>query len=320
MLRTLLPILCFAACHGPRSALDPAGADAERILWLFVAMAVGAVAIWLFVVGLAVHATLTQRTLEPARARNLVIGGGTLLPTVVLSVLLVGGLAQMPALLDPGPADGLRVLVSAEQFWWRIGYRTPDGRVIATANELRLPVGPRTRVELTSADVVHSFWIPSLAGKMDAIPGRTNRLGLQPLREAELEGVCAEFCGPSHAHMGFAVVTLAPEAFEAWLQAQAAAAAPAALASPGRDRFLRTGCGACHTVRGTPADGVLGPDLTHVGSRRTLAGGVLPNDVPGFRAFLADPRRHKPGVGMPGFAGLPDADLDVLATWLESLQ
>jgi cytochrome c oxidase subunit II len=278
----------------------------------------GAAVIWLLVIGLAVHATLTRQTFAPARTRVMVIGGGTLLPTVTLAVLLVGGLSQMPALLDLGPPGGMRIAVAAEQFWWRFEYRTPDGRTIETANEIHLPVGARVPFEVSSPDVIHSFWVPSLAGKIDAIPGRVNRIALEPTRTGVFHGVCAEFCGPSHAHMDFRVVVDEEEAFEVWLERQAADARP--LDADGTALFLATGCGACHTVRGTAATGTVGPDLTHVGSRLTLAAGRLDNDVAGFREWLTRPEHHKPGVHMPPFGMLPADEIVDLAVWLEGLQ
>src|SRR5690606_37438883 len=188
----------------------------------------------------------------------------------------------------------LRVRVTGEQYWWRVEYQVSGDAPVTLANEVRLPVGEPVEFELLSPDVIHSFWIPALGGKIDMIPGRTNRLRLTPARVGEFRGVCAEFCGTAHAWMAFPVVVMEPVAFDAWLEHQRADAAPTAPAENirrGEALFLGTGCGACHTVRGTPADGVVGPDLTHVGSRLSLGAGVLKNEPEDFVRWIADTDR-----------------------------
>jgi len=310
-------LLCglLAGCPGPLSVLDTAGRDAQSIATLTWIMLAGGAVIWLVVMGIAVHATLSEPKLTPQRARTLVIGGGVVFPTAVLTVLLIGSLSMMPALLDVGPTDGLQVRVFAEQYWWRVRYATPDGQVVESANEIRLPLGRRTPVAVASPDVVHSLWIPALGGKIDAIPGRTNWKGLEPTRTGRFRGVCAEFCGPSHARMGFTAVVMEPADFEAWLRAEAS---PRTVSGDGEQAFLRAGCGACHTVRGTPASGSIGPDLTHVGSRSSLVD--LDNDAEGFEAWLRQPSHYKPGVLMPAYDALSDDEITRIARWLEALQ
>jgi cytochrome c oxidase subunit 2 len=175
---------------------------------------------------------------------------------------------------------------------------------------------------LESDNVIHSFWIPSLAGKMDMIPGRLTYLTVRPTATGVFRGSCAEYCGASHALMAFYVEVMEKQEFVRWLDLQAApAAAPTEpIARIGEELFLSTGCNACHTVRGTPADGVIGPDLTHVGGRLSIAAGILRNDPNAFRQWIADSERIKPGVHMPGFGMLPDAELQALAAYLEALQ
>ncbi|MET0385748.1 MAG: cytochrome B, partial [Polyangiales bacterium] len=206
----VLPALMgHGGCAGAQSALDPAGSGAARISVLFWQMTVGSAVIWLAVVGLALYATYKKS--PPERTRHghwLIVGGGVIAPTVVLAGLLIYGLAMLPPLLAAAPPGSLRVQVSGEQYWWRVRYPGPNGETVELANELRLPVGEATQLELTSPDVIHSFWIPSLGGKVDMIPGRTTQLALHPTRTAELSGACAEFCGTSHAHMGFKAVVL----------------------------------------------------------------------------------------------------------------
>jgi len=313
--------LLLAGCGGPQSALEPAGRGAERIALLFWWMAGGTAVIWLAVVGLAVYAFRVQPGPRGKQTALLIIGGGAVVPTLVLGVLLAFGLAEMPGLLAPAPEGSLRIAVTGEQFWWRVRYLPPSREPVELANEIRLPVGEPVQLILESPDVIHSFWIPSIAGKMDMIPGRVTRLTLEPTRTGTFRGACAEFCGESHALMGFHVVVQEREDFARWLERQGASARPAAgLAARGRELFLANGCGACHTVRGTPADGVVGPDLTHVGSRVSLGAGILRNEPGGFRRWIASPEHVKPGVLMPAFGMLPAGDLQALAAWLEELE
>ncbi|HEU4813910.1 MAG TPA: cytochrome c oxidase subunit II [Xanthomonadaceae bacterium] len=313
------------------AALAPAGAEAEAVAQLFWVMTAGACLVWLAVVGVALWAG-SRRRAEPGAAssrriaRWLVVGGGMVAPTLLLGALLVHGLLLMPRLRAPPPDDGLgsalQVAVTGEQWWWRVRYLRPGQPPVELANEIRLPVGERIRFLLDSPDVIHSFWIPALAGKVDMIPGRTTTLVLEPTRIGVFDGACAEFCGTSHAFMRFEAVVTERAAFDAWLLHQATQARPpgTALARDGQVAFLRNGCAACHAIRGTDARGRLGPDLTHVGSRRLLAAGVLPNDVAGFRRWIADTHDVKPDAVMPEFGMLPDAQVHAIAAYLDGLE
>lgn len=315
--------LWLAGCSGPQSALDPAGVGAERIASLFWWMAAGAILIWLAVIALAVYAGhLEPGPHEERKTTVLVIGGGAVFPTVVLAVLLSFGLAELPRLLAPAPPGSLEIAVSGEQWWWRVRYAPPGGAPFELANEIRLPVGEPVQLLLDSPDVIHSFWVPSLGGKMDMIPGRVTRLTLEPTKTGTFRGACAEYCGGPHALMNFYVVVVEREDFARWLAHQRTPARPpaGALAARGRELFLANGCGACHTVRGTPADGVVGPDLTHVGSRVSLGAGLLPNEPDHFRRWIARTDHVKPGVHMPAFGMLPPRDLQALAAFLEGLE
>jgi cytochrome c oxidase subunit II len=314
--------MLLGGCAGEQSALDPAGRGASSIAKLFWVMTIGGAVIWAAVVALAIYATVSARGLDPARGRLLVLGGGVAFPTVVLTALLAYGLAMMPPLLAAAPPDALRIEVVAHQWWWRVRYH-PDGRPpVELANEIHLPVGRAVEFELSTHDVIHSFWIPPLGGKVDMIPGRRTRLLLEPERTGLFRGACAEYCGASHAWMSFAVVVEEPHEFERWLahQATAAAAPSSPVAQRGGELMLATGCGACHTVRGTAADGVVGPDLTHVGSRRLLAAGALVLDEAALRRWIALTHAVKPAAQMPAFSMLPDEDLDALAAYLEGLE
>jgi cytochrome c oxidase subunit 2 len=310
----------LAGCAGPQSALDPAGRDAAQIADLFIWMVVGAAVVWLVVIGLAIYATLHRAADgDRKRVRLFIIGGGALFPTVVLTGLLMYGLSLLPDLLTDGSADGPQIEVVGEQWWWRVRYQLPDGRRFELANELWLPVGERVPVTLLTADVIHAFWVPALAGKIDMVPGRINKMALHPTRTGLFRGACAEYCGLSHARMAFHARVVERAEFEAWADLQAAPAR-APVDAPGAQLFMSLGCGACHTVRGTEARGMVGPDLTHVGSRVSLGAAVLPNDVEAFRRWLEELDRLKPGVHMPAFRMLPEHERLTLAQWLEGLQ
>ena len=307
-----------------QSALDPAGRGAERLADLFWGMTIGGTVIWLAVVVLAIYAFRAGRDPHSlAVGRRLIVGAGVIVPTIVLAGLLAYSLSMLPGLVAAAPEGALRVRVIGEQWWWRVEYQAPDGRRVPLANEIRLPAGTPVEFTLASRDVVHSFWIPALGGKMDLIPGRETRLTLEPLAVGVYRGVCAEYCGASHALMAFDVVVEAPAAFDRWLAGQAGPAAapvPDSDAARGGDLFVGNGCGACHSVRGTRAAGVVGPDLTHVGGRRTIGAGLLPADIGAIERWLAHPDRLKPGVHMPAFGMLPADDRRRIAAYLESLK
>lgn len=305
------------------STLDPAGPAAERILELFWWLVGGATILWIVVIGLAVYAIrVSPRPHNRKRSALFIIGGGAVLPIIILTGYLIYGLAMIPGILEPAPRGSLRIHVTGEQWWWRVRYPLEDGRTVELANEVRMPVGEPVEFILDSPDVIHSFWIPPLGGKMDMVPGRTNRLTLEATRTGVFRGACAEYCGESHALMAFEAVVMEPGEFEAWLQNQAEPAAPVSdpRAAAGGEAFLSNGCGACHAVRGTDADGVVGPDLTHVGSRLTIGAAVLPNERDQFLRWVADTDQVKPGVHMPAFGMLPEEDLLAIATYLEALK
>jgi cytochrome c oxidase subunit II len=311
----------LSSCGGPQSALVTAGRDAAHIADLFMVMTIGALIVWTAVVALAVY-TIRVRESHSQRAANLlIIGGGVAAPTVVLGALIAYGMPILPTVLSL-PADrGLSIHVTAKQWWWRVEYRTPAGR-IETANEVRLAVGERVELQLSSPDVIHSFWVPSLAGKMDMLPGRLTRLALEPTQTGMFRGACAEYCGTSHALMAFSVVVMERDAFRAWLDAQArSATSPSdAVARRGEVAFIANGCTACHTIRGTTAAGRVGPDLTHVGSRLRIAAETLPNNPEALVQWIGQTERIKPGVHMPTFRALGADELSALAAYLSSLQ
>ncbi|MDT8387819.1 MAG: cytochrome c oxidase subunit II [Thiogranum sp.] len=316
-------VLIISGCDGPQSTLATAGTGAERIAVLFWWMLAGGLLIWSVVMGIGLYAVRTRERRFTSRVSHiLIIGGGVIFPVVVLAVLLGYGLHLLAELRAPEAGSELHIAVSGEQWWWRVRYSGPDGEAVELANEIRLPVGVSVELRLTSPDVIHSFWIPALGGKMDMIPGRKTRLVLEPTRTGVFRGACAEYCGSSHALMAFPVVVMEAAAFDDWLEKQRRPAAPSGnrLAQRGENLFLMNGCGACHSVRGTDADGALGPDLTHLGSRLTIGAATLPNDIEALVRWITHPQAVKPEARMPGFGMLDEADLHAIATYLKGLQ
>jgi cytochrome c oxidase subunit 2 len=212
----------------------------------------------------------------------------------------------------------MTIEVVGHQWFWEVRY---PGTTAVTANEIHIPVGARVNVVARTADVIHSFWVPQLNRKIDMIPGHTNRIALQAERPGRYRGQCAEFCGAQHAHMGMYVVAEPPQRFKAWLAAQAAPRrAPATPEEQRGERvFLANACAGCHTLRGTSAAGDIGPDLTHVASRSTLAALALPNTPAALTEWVRDPQHAKPGNRMPALH-LPDRDLRDVVAYLESLR
>ncbi len=314
--------LSLAACDGPQSALSPGGRDADVLASLFWIMLIGAVAIWLLINGLFFFLTRIRPRAMPRRAAEaLIIGGGIVFPTIVVAGLLTYGLSIMPDQRAVG--KGTRIEVVGEQWWWRVHY-WPEGadEPIVAANEIRLPAGTRSEITLKAARVIHSFWIPGLGGKTDMIPGRVNRMSLEPTETGTYRGQCAEFCGDSHALMALNAVVLRPESFDAWLGRIARPAGPpeTELARKGAAVFLSEGCGACHAIRGTAAAGRLGPDLTHLASRTSLAAGILDMTPEALAAWITDPDAIKPGARMPGYDHLAQAEMTALVAYLEGLE
>lgn len=310
----------LAGCNAHQSALAPFGADAADIRHLFLIMLAGAVVIATAVALLMRHAVRApEGDLTHRGGMRLVLWLGGIVPTVVLLGLLVYSLPYMKT-RPVGPAD-LTIAVDGEQFWWRVTYRPTDGATVESANEVRIPVGRTVAVRLTATDVVHSFWIPGLGGKMDMIPGRTNTLVVRADKAGRYRGQCAEFCGLSHALMALDVVAMPPAAFDAWLAAQRGAAPRngARATGDGASLFASNGCNACHAIRGTAAAGRIGPDLTHFGARATLAAGILPMTTANVARFVRHPQAIKPGVRMPAFPHLTEAEATAIARYLQGL-
>lgn len=303
---------------GVLQAAGEAARTIEAIGWVLI---LGGCAIFAGVMLLLTRAL--QRDAGTVRPRLWIVGGGLVFPGAVLAALFAWSLPMSPAWKPAPPPGALVVAVTGHMWWWDVRYRDPaTGATVRTANEIRIPAGRPVYLALDSADVIHSFWVPQLAGKMDMLPGRLQHLLLSADRPGTYRGQCAEFCGEQHARMALHVVALEPEAFDAWLaeQARPATATATARQEAGRQAFLAHRCDACHAVRGVGGDARLGPDLTHVGSRLALGAGTLPNTDEARREWIAHVQRVKGGARMPSYERLEGAELAAMADWLGALR
>jgi cytochrome c oxidase subunit 2 len=319
----LLLAFALAGCGTP-DALNPATNNGSRVFNLFVISMVVSALVFLLVIGLLayiiIHFREGAREEEPSQTsgnRSLEIGW-TVAPAIVLTIIFILTMRTMLAVDDPPPADGMQVEVIGHQWWWEYRYQNGD---VVTANELHLPVGQPIQLNITAADVIHSFWVPQIGWKMDAIPNKTNTMTVRFDSPGEFDGACAEYCGTQHAWMRLHVVAQPADQFQAWLQqeAQPAAQPAAGVALGGQQVFLANTCQSCHTIAGTSAKGTVGPDLTHFGSRPTIGTGVVDNTDANLRDWIKDPKSIKPGVLMPGYT-LSQEELTALVSYLEGLK
>lgn len=319
---TLCLLLLAGGCHSDhhQSALHPASSASTEIAtlwWVMFGLLAAAFVLVMTLVAVAVWrkpAEADCQVTQERRARLLVIGGGIAFPGIVLLGMLFYSLGTSFALRRP--AQGIRIEVTGHQWWWEVRYPT-QGVVIA--NEIYLPAGEPTVIELRAADVIHSFWVPNLHGKIDLLPEMATRIVLEPERAGEWRGQCAEFCGRQHAWMAIKVIALPRAEFDAWVLArQRPERLPESeLLRRGEAVFFRASCHACHTIAGTPANARLGPDLTHFGSRLTIGAGRIENTDKELAQWILDPQRLKPGNLMPATPLTPE-DLDAIVAYLRS--
>ena len=281
--------------------------------------------IFAVVMGLLVLAFVRRRRNDESASAErasytVILGGGMVAPVVLLAVLFAFVIGVMPAVSAPAPGSTrLTVEVIGHQWYWEVRYPGTDA---VTANEIHLPARTPVRIVARTADVIHSFWVPRLNRKIDMIPGRSNSIELDVPRVGTYRGQCSEFCGLGHAEMAFEVIVQPPDAFRAWLdhEAQPAETPTAGPAAAGEREFETASCADCHAIRGTSAAGRVGPDLTHVGSRRTLAALTIPNTPGDLMRWITNPQGWKPGSRMPGFASLPASARRALVAYLEGLR
>ncbi len=331
--RALLGLL-LAGCGRPLSMFETSSPGAERVARLTWEMTALAAIILVAVLIILVLATRRNRDRNPGdvdlrpRHHGWVIWAGAVIPSLVLVILFVldtAALKEFPLSHVGGlgtPADGEFIKVTGEQWWWRVEYPGKTlGENVTTANEIHVPVGQTVRIELTSADVIHSFWVPNLHGKLDLIPGDTNELSLTVTRPGRYGGRCAEYCGLQHAHMALVVVAQSPGDYAEWLASQRAPAAEPSdsIARAGEALVVEGACAMCHSIRGTPARATMGPDLTHLASQKTLAAGSFPNTRGYLEAWITNAQSLKPGTRMPSLTQFTGPELQAMTAYLEQL-
>jgi cytochrome c oxidase subunit II len=336
--------LALAACgeNLPATTLDPRGNHAQRIYELLVPLLWAALAVFVVVEGLLVYAVVRFRRRPDSGIPAQIHGNtrleimwtiGPALIVLVIAVLTIRTQAEQAV----QPSNALQIRVIGHQWWWEFHYPGlgPDGQPLVTANDLYIPVGRDVTLLLEGQDVIHSFWVPKLAGKTDALPreigavpgeGKTNRLSFRAEEEGIFRGLCAEFCGEQHAVMRFRTVAVAPDVFDNWVEQQRTAPPePQGDILRGQQAFLapENGCIGCHAIAGTTAQGILGPNLTYFGSRETIAAGALPNTPENLRRWLFDPNEVKPGNLMSTQitrGKLSDQTINDLVAYLQSMK
>ncbi|EPE96465.1 cytochrome c oxidase subunit II [Rhizobium grahamii] len=322
---TALLFITLAGCSSNQSALNAHGHSAIALQHLIIGMIVICTVIWLIVTGFLAWTLIRRGEVRQDEVSTRIMttsvkSAATATAVIVAGLTLASFYTTRSLSISGHPA--VVVTVKAQQWWWQFIYKDQnDVTIFQTANELHVPVGENVQLELESIDVIHSFWVPSLAGKLDLIPGRRNLLTLRADRPGIYRGQCAEFCGLQHSHMALLVIAQDEVDFQRWAAGQAAAAIEPTVeeASAGKAVFNSKPCAACHTVRGTPAVGTSGPDLTHVGGRQTIAAGLLQTTRGSLAAWIADPQTVKPGNNMPTVP-LTSDELRQLAAYMETLK
>jgi len=306
-----------------QSILNTVSAQSQGIETLWWWMFFGFSAVFVLTVGLLFSGLWRhRRQLSPKASFFLVVVAGVIIPLLTVIALVGGSLTLGHSIAAKPPADALTIKVVGRMWWWEVHYLHADGSIVATtANEMYVPVGQPVKLLLTSREVIHSFWVPQLHGKTDMLPGRINTTWFTAAEPGVFRGQCAEFCGTQHALMLFTVRSVPPDEFQTWLATQQQDARLPANERQRRGQrvFLQSGCEQCHRIGGSSARGTIGPDLTHFGSRTTLAAGVRPNNAGHLAGWIADPQKIKPGNKMPATLLTPQQLLDLVA-YLQSLQ
>jgi cytochrome c oxidase subunit 2 len=324
--------LFLTGCSGVQTALGGDGAEGSNFIQLFTVFMIVCTIMYLIVAVALIAAVWRRRssslTLDDRRHHETsglvrpALIGWTALIAVGLIGLTIASFFNDRSNAANGSDPQLSLTVTANQWWWDVEYNSPDAsKTLRTANEIHLPVGIPVEVKLRSNDVIHSFWIPNLAGKQDLIPGRETDAQLLPRKIGPYRGQCAEFCGVQHAQMALDVTVESRADFERWYaaQLQPAKAPTNPLQRAGYNYFTTRECASCHNISGTPASGQVAPDLTHFASRRSIAAGALPMNTGNLYGWVADPQSQKPGNRMPT-VGLKSNDLHALVAYLETLK
>jgi len=335
-LLALIVWLCLSSCGGIQNAINPAGPNAQNIsdLWwlMFIVCSIVFVLVMIaLLLSLRNRTAEAPETLPPVveppqeseRRRWQVVISAITITVIILFVFLIASYSSGRSLyLNDPTKNGLSIQLTGHQWWWEVRYNDVDAsNIFTTANEIHIPVGVPVMFTLQGADVIHSFWVPNLAGKKDLIPGKINTLWLQADKAGVYRGQCAEYCGLQHAKMALWIVAEPQEQFNAWRQNQTQQALPPASDSQkrGQQVFFSATCVMCHAINGTPAGSNIGPNLTHVGSRNMIAAATLSNTSDHMAQWIKDSQMFKPGNRMPQH-NLSDADLQALVEYLQSLK
>jgi cytochrome c oxidase subunit 2 len=318
-------MLALQAGRGMQSSLSPNGFNARQIAGLWNVFLITTAVIFVLVMIALVLALLRRGSIavtdHGSFRTGTVVSVATGISAVTLFALLIASILTGRTIADV-PHAQRQVLLTGRQWWWQVEYDDADvSRRVTSANEINVPVGVPVNVRLHSPDVIHSFWVPSLSGKRDLIPGSDGSITILAEKAGVYRGQCAEYCGVQHAKMAFFVNALPPADYQRWLEAQRqpGRAPSTSEEKSGREVFLRSPCPLCHNVQGTDASGRTGPDLTHFGSRRSIGAGALPNTRDALASWILDPQHVKPGSQMPPML-LARSELDPLVTYLESLR
>lgn len=330
-MRRLAWLLVLASCNERHSTLAPVNDPAREIAglgWLaIVGFAVVSAVMWILIAWVAARRRGSFESYQPVGivdGKGWIIVGGLLIPILAFGGLLAMSLARMHSSSpESHHMDGMTmepdVIVTGHRWWWEVEYRPG---AIRSANEIRIPTGRLVTIELHSADVIHSFWVPKLQGKVDLIPGHTTQIAISADHPGRYEGQCGEYCGEEHARMRLVVVAMSPAEYDAWRSREARDAVPSS--EPEQQRgtgvFEANACGTCHTIRGTRAHGTVGPDLTHFAEREELAGNSYPNNRGFLGGWIVHAQGMKPAAQMPDLATMTGEDLDALVDYLESLR
>lgn len=327
-----LPLLLLAGCEPAQSTLSPAGPAARKLAhmsWLMIILFLVITAImWALIAIAAVKRRGTLETHEPidiGGGQAWIGFGGLLIPGIILFVIFVLGIKLMASfpMDDPKMASlAPQIRITGHQWWWQVDYLLGGvDEHFVTANEIHIPVGQPVTIELRSADVIHSFWVPNLHGKVDLFPDHVNFIRIQADHTGDFYGTCAEYCGAQHAHMRLLVVAQPPDEFQAWYRGQLAPAAQptTAEAKEGEQIFLAAPCADCHQIRGTGAGGHVAPDLTHIASRQYIAANSFSNDNANLEAWVTHAQSMKPDAGMPNLTEFNGVELRRIVAYLRQL-
>lgn len=313
------------AVDGPQTTLFPRSDNNQVINDLYAPLTWLAIVIFILVQGLLLYSVYRYRVRgdddsipEQVHGNTRLEIAWTIAPSIVVVIMLILTYQAMAKIEAAPPDDALRIRVVGHQWWWEVHYLDLD---VVTANEIHIPIDRPVYFELESNDVIHSFWVPRLMGKRDLMPGSTNTIWFTPSEEGLYIGQCAEYCGTAHAQMRYHVVVESETAFNNWVARQRQDAVEVTGdAAEGAQLFISRACVTCHTIRGTDAIGVIGPDLTHVGSRAFIAGGIMENTRDNVSAWLRDPEGLKPGNKMILPVELSEEDIRLLTTYIEALK